>query len=468
MTLIFYDTETTGLDPFFDQILQFAAIKTDDAFNELDRFNIRCRLLPNILPHPKAMMVTDVSVAMLTDPTLPSHYEMMATIRDKLVAWGPSVFVGYNSLKFDEAMMRSAFYQNLQPIYLTQTNGNGRTDAMRLMQAAFVFAPHAIRVPQIDGKPSFRLEQLAPANGFTHPNAHDALADVEATIFMTKYVATAAPAIWQRLRAASDKRTVKSFIENGEPFLLTDFYFNKGYSWPVAWIGDHPENSSLSYAAVLDDKFDDIVKMAPDELERAIVSSPRPIRRIKTNAAPLMTSFDKLASYPQFHSLDIDAACLRAERLQNDESLRTQLIEAMLTLDVGYEDDPDAEVEERMYEGFYSRQDEQRIKEFHEAPWPARLSIADSFDDARLKALTTRLVYAEDPLLLPEPDRLEIERTIAARFATEETDPSWLTPRAALDALDALWNDAAQSERRILEGLRSHYRHQAKRFNINI
>ena len=30
MTLIFYDTETTGISTEFDQILRFAAIKTDD------------------------------------------------------------------------------------------------------------------------------------------------------------------------------------------------------------------------------------------------------------------------------------------------------------------------------------------------------------------------------------------------------------------------------------------------------
>ena len=35
MALIFYDTETTGTDTYFDQILQFAAVKTDADLNEL-------------------------------------------------------------------------------------------------------------------------------------------------------------------------------------------------------------------------------------------------------------------------------------------------------------------------------------------------------------------------------------------------------------------------------------------------
>jgi hypothetical protein len=43
MSLVFYDTETTGTETFFDQILQFAAIRTDADLNEIDRFEVRYR-----------------------------------------------------------------------------------------------------------------------------------------------------------------------------------------------------------------------------------------------------------------------------------------------------------------------------------------------------------------------------------------------------------------------------------------
>ena len=46
MSFVFYDTETTGTKTAFDQILQFGAIRTDHELRELDRFEIRCRLLP--------------------------------------------------------------------------------------------------------------------------------------------------------------------------------------------------------------------------------------------------------------------------------------------------------------------------------------------------------------------------------------------------------------------------------------
>ena len=66
MPFIFYYTETTGTRTFFDQILQFAAIKTDDELNVLDTFNIRCRLLPYIVPAPGALITPSVESVIAT------------------------------------------------------------------------------------------------------------------------------------------------------------------------------------------------------------------------------------------------------------------------------------------------------------------------------------------------------------------------------------------------------------------
>ena len=102
MDFVFYDTETTGSNTSFDQILQFGAIRTDAELNELDRFEMRCRLLPWVVPSPGALKVTGVSPDLLEDPSLPSHFEMMGKIERKLKSWSPAIFVGYNSIAFDE------------------------------------------------------------------------------------------------------------------------------------------------------------------------------------------------------------------------------------------------------------------------------------------------------------------------------------------------------------------------------
>ena len=98
MSFVFYDTETTGTERVFDQILQFAAIRTDEDLQEIERFNIRCRLLPHVVPSPGAMPVTGITVAQLLSSELPTHYAMMRAVNEKLLSWPPSLFIGYNSV----------------------------------------------------------------------------------------------------------------------------------------------------------------------------------------------------------------------------------------------------------------------------------------------------------------------------------------------------------------------------------
>ena len=110
------------------------------------------------------MRVTGVTVEQLTDPTLPSHYQMVRAIKAKLTEWSPAIFIGHNSLGFDEKLLRQAFYKTLHPLYLTNTNGSCRTDTLRMIQAVALFAPNALSIPIGDrGKQVFKLDRLAPA-----------------------------------------------------------------------------------------------------------------------------------------------------------------------------------------------------------------------------------------------------------------------------------------------------------------
>ena len=147
MAMVFYDTETTGTKVHFDQILQFAAILTDNDLNEIERFEIRSRLLPNVVAGPGAMRLTEVTVDQLHDPALPSHYEMVCRIRRKLLEWQASLYIGHNSLRFDEVLLRSAFYKNLLPPYLTNSAGNGRIDTLSMLQWAHKYEPGVIEIP---------------------------------------------------------------------------------------------------------------------------------------------------------------------------------------------------------------------------------------------------------------------------------------------------------------------------------
>ena len=209
MSFIFYDTETTGTNTSFDQILQFAAIRTDENLNELDRYETRCRLDPHIVPSAGAFRVTGMTIERVTDASLPSHYEMVCEMRERLAGWCPATFVGWNSMWFDEKLLRQAFYKCLYPPYFTNTQGNQRSDIMKLAQCVEAFAPGILNVPtDARGKPSYKLDRLAPANGFAHLNAHDAMGDVEATIHICRLIRERAPHAWEQLLHCASKARV--------------------------------------------------------------------------------------------------------------------------------------------------------------------------------------------------------------------------------------------------------------------
>ena len=220
MTFVFYDTETTGTNTTFDQILQFGAVKADHELRELDRFEIRCRLLPYVVLAPGAMRVTGVTVDQLTDPDLPSHYEMVRAIKAKLEEWSPAIFIAHNSMTFDEHLLRQALYKTLHPPYLTNTNGNSRSDSLRIMQAVNLFQPDIFSVPaDAKGRPTFKLDMLAPANGFSHVTAHDAMGDVEAMIHMCRILAERAGKHWSNFVRFAQKAAVLTFAEEDQVFI---------------------------------------------------------------------------------------------------------------------------------------------------------------------------------------------------------------------------------------------------------
>ena len=214
------------------------------ALNETDRFEIRCQIQPHILPSPGALIVTGMTPDKVLDVNLPTHFEMASAIHQKLTEWSPAVFAGYNSLEFDEYLLRQTFYQSLLPTYLTNTNGNSRLDVMRLALAVQEFEPGGLAIPlRADGKKTFRLDRLAPENGFLHLNAHDAMADVQATLFIARLVRDRVPWIWDHMSAMGKKALAVKRSQDEPVRLYTEFSYNKPHHWLVSAVAADPANS---------------------------------------------------------------------------------------------------------------------------------------------------------------------------------------------------------------------------------
>jgi exodeoxyribonuclease-1 len=451
MAFIFYDTETTGTDTTFDQILQFAAILMDDDFSERDRFEIRCQLLPHIVPAPGALLATRVPPSMLIDRTLPSHYEAMCAIADKLRSWSPAVFVGYNSLAFDEPLLRQAFYQNLKPVYLSNTKGNTRADIYRAVQAASIYAPNSIVVPlTAAGSQTRRLDAIAPANGFEHENAHEAVADVEATIFMARLVKERAPDVWQSLMPLAAKPAVIERVQSGHLLSLTDFYGGKPYSWVVVGCGQNPEYDAQ--LGVFDLRYDPLhyIDLPTDQLISVMNSSKKAIRGLRANNQPILLPFDLAPE--GLHDLNLEEVDIerRVRLIGESQEFQARVGEALVGRFETRE--PSPYVEARIYDGFASWQDNQLLERFHSASPEARSQILDQLEDERLRDLGYRLIYTERPEILPSEIRAKLDAWRTERLFTEDEGVPWRTiPQALAEAEDRIAQTEGDSDDLLIE-----------------
>ena len=449
MSFVFYDMETTGTHTTFDQILQFAAIYTDEELNEIDRFEIRCRLLPHIVPSPSAMRITGVKVSQLTDRTLPTHYQMMCQIRQKLLEWTPSIFLGYNTIKFDENLLRQAFYKTLLQPYLTNISGNSRTDIMRIAQAVSVYAPEALAIPHdTDEEPNFKLERLAAANGFSIENAHDAVADVEATLHIAKLVSERSPEVWSSFMRFSKKATVIDYVTNEQTFCLTDFYFKNAYSWLVSPIGVSPSNPSEIYVFNLGVDPDSLSSLRDTDLQARLDTLPKPVRIVRANAAPMIFPIEDAPNTASGKNLSEEELDRRVNVLESDLELKKRLTAAYEQ--TKQEWPASAHVEEQIYSGFYTWDDQERLEVFHSLDWEGRIELLEEFEDQRLKILGLRLIHAECPEIVGKVRCLELDREIAKRIAYNDPDSPWLTLPKALEEIEKLLISATAKERNLL------------------
>lgn len=459
MGFVFFDTETTGLNMGFDQIIQFGAIRTDARLNEIDRFEAHCRLLPYVVPHPQALLTNGMSIDRLLDRNQPSFYEMMKCIRAKLLAWCPSIFVGYNSIRFDEEMLRHGFFQNLFPPYLTSQQGNCRADVLNLVMAAAAARPANLAVPvNPEGRPSFRLDDFASANGLRTGRAHDAMSDVEATLKLCRMIERDASELWQRFVRFSKKVTVADFVDGEDAFYLTEFFGGKAYHSAVVCIGGDPAQPNLRLCLRLDDAPTAWLRMTDGDMAARLASSPSPLRQLRINAAPTLTS---VYDAPEFMIGDADIGQIdeRARAIKADRALCARLSSCWLASRRAKQASPFIEMQ--LHDKFPARPDERLLEEFHACDWRARVGIVERLGDERLRYYGRRLIYCESRSTLDDIARAFVESEFADRLLAESS--GGLALPAAIRETEALIEAGASDVDGLLQGYRAHLIEREKR-----
>ena len=455
MSFVFYDTETTGTDTAFDQILQFAAIRTDHELQELERFEIRCRLQPHIVPSPKGLLANGIDVQRLTDPALPSHYEMVRAIKAKLETWSPAIFVGHNSMRFDEEFLRQAFYQTLHPPFLTNTRGNGRMDSLTVLQATALLEPDVLTVPTSEkGRPTFRLERLAPANGFVHDAAHDAMGDTEATLYLCRLVSERAEGLWSNSVRFARKAAVLDYAQPGEVFASVGFSYGRGYVRAATAIGPNPQRDSDLYVLDLSCDPQELAALDDDELFKALAKCPRAVRRLRANAAPCILPYEDVPARLRVHLPGFEELESRSAHVRQNRGLRQRLVAAVVEDGEGRE--PTVYVEKQIYNGFTGREDHALMRSFHETNWSSRAALLGNLADTRLRVLGERLVFTEAPEVMPSEDLTGYQADMARLLLADEGTVPWLTLPKAIRKTDELLAESEGGEATLLKDLRTY------------
>ena len=308
-TILWYDLETFGRNSKYDRIAQFAALRTDyDLHPVEDPVVLYCKLTPDYLPDPTACMITGITPEIVQQKGLRER-EFAEAVHTHLARPGTCI-TGYNNIRFDDEFIRNLLYRNfIDPYSWHYADGNSRWDLINVVRLAHDLRPNGMVWPTTeDGKPVFKLDQLTVANTIEHRGAHDALADVYATIEIAKLLRRVNPRLFQFAWEHRTRDKVRSLLDIGvrKPVLHTDGIHTRkaGCTTAVAPVGVNPENPKAVIAADLRYDPTPILTLPTEEIRRRIFTSREilaPEQRIHVteiheNRSPVvtpMTALDK-------------------------------------------------------------------------------------------------------------------------------------------------------------------------------
>lgn len=393
-TFLFYDIETSGLNPAFDQILTFAFIRTDFGLNEMDRQTITIRLRKDIVPSPKAFLTHGLTYDELEHGI--SEYEAALKIHNILNTPG-TISLGYNSLGFDDVFLRFLFYRNLLDPYVHQYgNGCCRMDVLPITAVFRVFYPSCLKWPCVDGKPSLKLDLICSENRFvTSGRAHEAMNDVEAVVELVRKLVRQKD-IWKycleffnktrdEIRINSIEKTFDVQSERFRICLMVSASFGsrKNYLAPVIHLGESKVYKNQSLWLRLDS--DDIIGLDADQdLKDTFVIRKRP-----GDALIVLPALERF--WKKMPGASQQSANENMEKIRHHRERFFEFIE----YHCGYKYplvpniDPDAALYQ---DGFFSALEKKQSDLFHKAANNRKKEILKKIQSPRIKILAGRIL----------------------------------------------------------------------------
>ncbi len=417
-SFFFYDLETSGFNPRSQRIMQFAGQRTDLDLNPMgEPVNILISLAPDCLPDVDAVFITGITPQQtLADGV--TEAEFLRTFAESIAVPG-TIFLGYNTIRFDDEFMRFLLYRNFYDPYEWQwQDGRSRWDLLDVVRMTRALRPDSIQWPfDIHGKPTNRLELLAALNKLEHEHAHDALSDVMATISVARLIREKQPKLFDYLLGMRDKKKIAGFVEKGDPFVYASGRYPSEYekTTVVSMVCPHPERQGCAMVYDLRKDPGDWTSKTPEQLAEAMrwkkdSDEPRlPVKKMQYNRCPAIAPLSVLDSASK-ERLQIDMSVINKHKAALDVSpdFADKLCQALNILEkreqvgmVSTMQDVDAAI----YDGFFGTADRHAMSVVRAAA-PEELGALNlKFEDHRLEALLPLYKARNYPKLLTGEER---------------------------------------------------------------
>ena len=428
-----YDYETTGVSTKVDRVMQFAGVRTDAKFNILDKHMYYCKPTYDCIPSVSAIATTGIDIEKCEAEGL-NEYEFFKKINMHFCRPNTCI-VGYNNIRFDDEFTRYGFFRNfIDPYAWHFKNNNSRWDILDLVRAAYAFKKDASLNWHYDedNKPRFKLEFLSVANDIEHSNAHDALADVYATISLAKIIHEKQPKMFAYAFNLRDKNTVKKKIKLFDSMLHTSGMYaaHSACTKMVSAVAYHPvykdraivfnlaedpriilENSVADLQHLLFTKEDDLIKDGLSRLDmKEIVFNKSPFFIANTNKLD-----EKLIKHLK---LDLDKCLANLAFLQKHQDKIQNIVAQIYT--------PTKEklliqdVDQSLYDGFIKSYDRGICDHLHTLKAGEILNLPPRFTEQRLNNLFFNFKCRNYADKLSASEKSDWQKILKSRFIDGE------------------------------------------------
>lgn len=431
-TFYWYDYETFGISPKIDRISQFAGIRTDENLNILDEHMFYCKPTHDCLPAPEACSITGISPQLCEQKGMIEH-AFIQKIHTEFSTPNTCI-VGYNSIRFDDEFTRHTLYRNfIDPYAWHWKNGNTRWDILDVVRLCYALKKDAsLRwVHNEEGKPVFKLDQLSLANGIEHADAHDALADVRATIAIAKIIKDTQPQLFDYAFSLREKKTVERKIQLFEPMLHTSGMYPATLSCTrlAVALAYHPEYNDRAIVFNLDQDPSMLLEMDIEELKTLMFTKqselPKGVERLQIkdlvfNKSPMFVPNVYKLEPKIIEQLQIDmVTCLdRLSFIKDNQKAIGKIVQDLYKND--HERIQTTDVDQTLYDGFMDNGDKRIGDQIQTLSIDALKNFHPKFKDDKLSTLLMHFKARNYPEALSEDESEDWFETVQGRVQAGE------------------------------------------------